>query len=132
MAKRVEMPRFVCLYRARRCEGAMPISPASPCSQPGCPNLKPCPRHPSGPFATARRRTNIYASPAWRAARRNFLLLYDRCIECRGPATTVDHEPPHRGDERAFWDQRTWRPMCSSCHNAKTGRETRERARPRG
>jgi 5-methylcytosine-specific restriction protein A len=37
------------------------------------------------------------------------------------PATVVDHQVPHRGDERLFWDERNWRPRCKAHHDQKTG-----------
>jgi len=47
-------------------------------------------------------------------------------VECRSyerltPATVVDHIIPHRGDERLFWDETNWQPLCKQCHDKKTG-----------
>ena len=35
-------------------------------------------------------------------------------------ATVVDHIVPHRGDQKLFWDQNNWQPLCKSCHDKKT------------
>jgi 5-methylcytosine-specific restriction endonuclease McrA len=54
----------------------------------------------------------------WERERRAFLASHPTCVRCGDPATTVDHIRPHRGDERLFWDQSNWQPLCSHCHNA--------------
>lgn len=33
-------------------------------------------------------------------------------------AKIVDHIVPHRGDQKLFWDQTNWQPMCEPCHNS--------------
>ncbi|WP_298494800.1 HNH endonuclease [uncultured Maritimibacter sp.] len=57
----------------------------------------------------------------WRTARAAFLAIHDRCTwpGCGAPATVVDHVVPHRGDERLFWDQSNWQPLCTHCHSNK-------------
>jgi 5-methylcytosine-specific restriction endonuclease McrA len=41
------------------------------------------------------------------------------CLDAGGttPATVVDHVVPHRGDQRLFWDERNWQPLCTRHHN---------------
>jgi 5-methylcytosine-specific restriction protein A len=78
-----------------------------------------------------------YSDRRWRAARAIFLARHPLCLQCKAegrstPATVVDHEPPHRGDRRAFWDQATWRQLCKPHHDAKTARETAFAERGRG
>jgi 5-methylcytosine-specific restriction endonuclease McrA len=92
----------------------MPTKPLPPCRIQTCPNLG-CtiPEH-QRPSAAQRGYDGD-----WQAARIAFLAANPRCVACGQPANTVDHDPPHRGDRRAFWDRRTWRPMCTTCHNAK-------------
>lgn len=60
-----------------------------------------------------------YNSP-WRRAAAGHLQNHPYCVSCGGRATRVDHDPPHNGDMKAFWDRSRWRPMCEACHNRKT------------
>ena len=62
----------------------------------------------------------------WRKARVAFLQKHPLCAECQRegkltPATVVDHIIPHRGDQRLFWDEKNWQPLCKDCHDKKTG-----------
>ena len=62
----------------------------------------------------------------WRRARIDFLQKHPLCAECQRegkltPATVVDHIIPHRGDQRLFWDEKNWQPLCKDCHDKKTG-----------
>lgn len=62
----------------------------------------------------------------WRRARKTYLQLHPLCAECLKegrltPATVIDHIMPHRGDQRLFWDEQNWQPLCAACHNKKTG-----------
>ena len=62
----------------------------------------------------------------WRRARKAFLDRNPLCAECQRegkltPATVVDHIVPHRGDQRLFWDETNWQPLCKDCHDRKTG-----------
>lgn len=62
----------------------------------------------------------------WRKARAAFLQRNPLCAECRKngvltPATVVDHIIPHRGDQKLFWDEENWQPLCKNCHDRKTG-----------
>ena len=62
----------------------------------------------------------------WREARAIFLEQHPLCAFCQTegkivPATVVDHIIPHRGDQRLFWDQNNWEPLCKECHDRKTG-----------
>ena len=50
------------------------------------------------------------------------------CEECRKQgrfvkATVVDHIVPHRGDQKLFWDEANWQPLCKPCHDKKTWNE---------
>jgi 5-methylcytosine-specific restriction endonuclease McrA/predicted nucleic acid-binding Zn ribbon protein len=116
--------------------------PSRPCAMPGCPALRPCPRHPRAPFATATRSSNLYGTARWKRERAVFLRAHRTCTYvffgeqpiasttpevCGAKATVVDHAIQHRGDETAFWDQSNWRALCWRHHQQKTGRETRER-----
>lgn len=60
----------------------------------------------------------------WRRRREAFLARAENAL-CRfcaadgkvEPATVVDHVRPHRGDERLFWDEANWQPLCQPCHD---------------
>lgn len=64
----------------------------------------------------------------WREARKIFLSQHPLCIDCEADgiltaATDVDHDIPHRGDNKLFWDRTNWRARCHSHHSQKTARE---------
>ena len=68
-----------------------------------------------------------YSLDRWRVSRKIFLQQHPLCDECEAegrltPATVVDHDRPHRGNERLFWDVANWRPKCKYHHDRKTGR----------
>jgi len=105
----------------------MPRTPKRPCRHSGCPNLS------DGPYCEQHQR--LYARETatqrgydgrWRRARASFLKKHPLCAECLKdnrltPAAVVDHFVPHRGDERLFWDEANWQPLCKACHDRKTG-----------
>jgi len=105
----------------------MPRTPKRPYRHPGCPNLS------DGPYCEQHQR--LYARETatqrgydghWRRARALFLKKHPLCAGCLRenqltPATVVDHIVPHRGDERLFWDEKNWQPLCKTCHDRKTG-----------
>lgn len=69
----------------------------------------------------------------WAKASKAFLAAHPWCVDClklgkHVPATEVDHDPPHGGDWKKFWDRRTWFPRCKSHHSSKTRREMNARA----
>lgn len=64
----------------------------------------------------------------WVKVRARFLKENPLCLECykQGritPANVVDHITPHKGDERLFWDQSNYQPLCKKCHDTKTAKE---------
>ena len=69
----------------------------------------------------------LYNSRAWRAARTAFLKERPFCAYCgkplRGRDAIVDHIIPHKGDERLFWDESNWQPLCKRCHDAHKQRQ---------
>ena len=75
----------------------------------------------------------------WAKARKTFLLSHPLCAECQRQgrvtaARVVDHIVPHQGDQRLFWDQANWQPLCDytstfNCHGAKTSKEANDRGR---
>jgi 5-methylcytosine-specific restriction enzyme A len=66
----------------------------------------------------------------WQRQRRLFLERHPFCVDCEAEgkldvlATDVDHDVPHRGDARLFWDESNWRGRCEKHHGQKTARET--------
>ncbi|QQU04017.1 HNH endonuclease [Myroides odoratus] len=75
-----------------------------------------------------RSNSEFYNSREWRKLRRSFLDANPLCVqcECEGlvtPATVADHiQPINRGGERLSEDN--LQPMCASCHNKKSARES--------
>lgn len=111
----------------------MPHAPLRPCRQPGCPSFcKPgqvyCPQHAPELSSDALRGSAAFRGydRKWQAARKVYLQRNPLCSVCLKdgkltPATVVDHIVPHRGDQRLFWDEKNWQPLCKSCHDRKTG-----------
>ncbi len=66
---------------------------------------------------------------AWQQARERFLKAHPLCAYCLRDesrpvaATIVDHKIPHEGDQRLFWDEDNWQPLCSPCHDGVKARE---------
>ena len=108
----------------------MPYRPKTPCRHPGCPELvepgrlyceKHLPLHPEVIRPAAKRGYNR----RWQKARKSYLEAHPLCVQCAKQgkyvrATVVDHIIPHRGDQKLFWDQNNWQPLCKSCHDKKT------------
>ena len=66
-----------------------------------------------------------YWTSAWRKARLTFIKNNPVCNDCGRVAEVVDHiEPVRLGGD--FWDSNNWQPLCTSCHNSKSGREAHE------
>ena len=109
----------------------MPKNPKRPCRYPGCPNLCEsgtyCQEHSAeSPDRLRGNATKRGYDAKWRRARRQFLQRHPLCANCLSkgiltPATVVDHIVPHRGDQRLFWDEQNWQPLCKACHDRKTG-----------
>jgi len=107
--------------------GHMPRKPKRPCRHPGCPNLG------DEPYCAQHRGLYVRESAAargyngkWQAARKRYLRAHPLCVKCQcqgklTPATVIDHIIPHRGDDKLFWDQKNWQPLCKGCHDRKTG-----------
>lgn len=82
-------------------------------------------QRPSATRPTANARGYDYR---WQKASKAFLQRHPLCRPCSGAgrvkaADVVDHKIPHRGDDRLFWDETNWQPMCYSCHGAKSASE---------
>lgn len=113
----------------------MPTKPKRPCRYSGCPNFCEtgvyCKAHAQYESANLRDKWRGNAASRgynaeWRIARRRFLSTHPLCVECLKEnrltaATVVDHIVPHRGDQRLFWDQTNWQPLCKLHHDQKTG-----------
>jgi 5-methylcytosine-specific restriction protein A len=38
-------------------------------------------------------------------------------------ATVIDHIQPHQGNQRLFWDQSNWQPLCKLHHDSHKQRQ---------
>lgn len=67
----------------------------------------------------------------WQKAREVFLFSNPLCVYCEKigkvtVANVVDHIIPHKGDQKLFWDQKNWQPLCKYCHDNIKSKEERE------
>jgi 5-methylcytosine-specific restriction endonuclease McrA len=79
--------------------------------------------------------SHLYETPQWRDLRRAQLRDHPSCYLClqQGydtPATIVDHDIPHRGDRRLFFDARNLRSMCKPHHDSTKARAERRGVMP--
>lgn len=95
----------------------------------GCPE---CQRR----YKRHRQGSTSYNTARWKRASAKYRAAHPFCINadkglptCTLVTDVVDHHIPHEGDERLFWDESNWRPMCGSCHSAKTAGEVARRTR---
>lgn len=70
----------------------------------------------------------------WEKARKIYLQAHPLCCFCERDgritvATVVDHKVPHEGDQKLFWDQKNWQPLCRSHHSGEKQREENRNAR---
>lgn len=73
------------------------------------------------------RTTRMYGH-RWRRERLEFLRKNPLCVHCKAEgvileAKEVDHVIPHKGDEKLFYDQTNWQPLCKPHHSRKTASE---------
>jgi 5-methylcytosine-specific restriction endonuclease McrA len=68
----------------------------------------------------ARNRQDLYGSPKWVAASREFLKANPTCCDCGKSSACTDHSEAHRGHSGAFWNPANFRARCWSCHSRKT------------
>ncbi len=117
----------------------MPRSAPTPCRYPGCAAVLAtpgfCPQHQASThrdYGRARRgfdaEVDFYQSKDWRALRAAVLRDDPLCVACQAKgmlvaATVVDHVVPLK-DGGARFDRANLQPLCVSCHNRKTARET--------
>jgi 5-methylcytosine-specific restriction protein A len=104
----------------------MPSAPPRQCRKPGCPDTTTapdgyCPSHTRPPQDNRPNFRERGYNYRWDKARKVFLSKHPWCNHCQAPANVVDHITPHRGSNVLFWDQRNWQPLCTLCHNRKTG-----------
>ena len=69
----------------------------------------------------------LYNLARWRKGRLRHLRENPTCVSCRERgivtiANTLDHNPPHRNNYDAFFDEATWVSLCKQCHDSKTAR----------
>lgn len=110
------------------------------CAYPGCKdyavkNSKFCEKHkPLSASGTTSKYKYMYDRTKWRKRSREFLTENIWCVEClkQGKyvlATEVDHIIPHEGNEKLFWDEKNWQPLCTACHSRKTMEENRQKGK---
>lgn len=90
--------------------------PATPCSEPTCPNLRPCARHSRPTSSTAQG----YGAP-WRRLRD--ATPRTPCVDCGTPwhsRFNLDHDTSRRQGGPDGEGNLVWR--CPSCHSRKTAR----------
>ena len=59
----------------------------------------------------------------WAAYRKMYLAEHPLCVVCGGPANTVDHIIPHKGNRELFYDPENHQSMCKHDHDVKTAKE---------
>lgn len=117
----------------------MPRSAPTPCRYPGCAEvvavLGYCDAHRPlihRDYGRARRgfdaEVGFYQSKDWRVLRAAVLRESPLCVVCKAKerliaAGVVDHVVPLK-DGGARFDRDNLQPLCVSCHNRKTARET--------
>lgn len=121
------------MIRYKLKETFMPRIPDHPCSHPGCPRLVPrghkyCNEHAGLHPEEVRSAFSRGYDRKWQRVSKAFLRSHPLCAECQRngryvAATVVDHIVPHRGEQKLFWDESNWQPLCKRCHDQKTGRE---------
>lgn len=120
----------------------MPWKPATPCTSPGCPELRPCPTHPVTPWRRrpGTRRTRLSGSAEQARARRVIARGRGICHVCHHAGADVADHVLAVADGGAD-DETNMAPIhggaCPSCgrrcHADKTSEEAaRARARRRG
>ena len=67
----------------------------------------------------------LYNDRRWRKAAAQYKRDNPLCIECKeagriSPTYACDHIRPHHGNERLFWLESNWQPLCRECHNRKS------------
>lgn len=73
----------------------------------------------------------LYNSRRWRKDRARYLSQRSLCAHCEAlglvvAATVSDHIRPIR-DGGAIWGWGNRQPLCSACHNTKSGKEAHDR-----
>lgn len=121
------------MIRYKLKETFMPRIPDHPCNHPGCPQLVPrgrkyCDVHSALHPEEIRSAASRGYDRKWQRASKAYLHSHPLCAECQRhgryvAATVVDHIVPHRGEQKLFWDESNWQPLCKRCHDQKTGRE---------
>jgi 5-methylcytosine-specific restriction protein A len=96
------------------------------CSEPGCPNIRPCELHPPRGGWAAWKRANPAAADAyrgdWPVIRKRVLAEEPRCRLCGASASDVDHiQPVSRGGTH---ERSNLRSLCGPCHRRRTARQT--------
>jgi 5-methylcytosine-specific restriction protein A len=109
--------------------------PKKACNYPGCGRLvssgSKCSEHKR---THASKHSEMYTTPQYRQAAKTNLQSHPWCCDPLDrhrhtiayrmnpgqpvPATVLGHRIAHKGDERLFWDQSNWIPLCKPCNSA--------------
>lgn len=123
----------------------MPRAAKTVCRYPGCGRTCHggyCDRHKDQAKQQAAARDQRRGSSAqrgygykWQQARLDHLAKEPFCVDCLEEgvatlATVVDHDPPHKGDMKKFWNRLFWKSRCERHHNIKTATEDGGFGRP--
>lgn len=63
----------------------------------------------------------MYDTYDWVEYRNKFLFANPKCYACGGRATVVDHIVAAKNDEKKFWDETNYIPLCKGDHDVITG-----------
>lgn len=66
-----------------------------------------------------------YNTSDWKRYCYRFLHHNPKCYACGGEAREVDHAVAHKGDEKLFWCETNYLPLCKSCHSYCTAKYDR-------
>lgn len=71
---------------------------------------------------------HLYDTARWKRMRLAQLQREPLCRMCKQrdritAATVADHEVPHKGDERLFFDDRNLQSLCNDCHTVTKARQ---------
>jgi hypothetical protein len=67
------------------------------------------------------KKPRMYDTMEWVEFRNRFLGANPKCYACGERSTVVDHYIPHKGDEKLFWSELNFIPLCKKHHDISTG-----------
>lgn len=67
----------------------------------------------------------MYDNISWVEFRNKFLSANPKCYACGTKSTVVDHVVAHKEDEKKFWNEYNYIPLCKADHDFLTGKYDR-------